>query len=109
VNERTASVLDAIATICVAKAKSDVVAVAIKLALPTICFVIAANDEQRGPGITDHLRTACPHTYPPSWRPGLFLYQLSSVISLTIYFCDASLTGASCFSGFLLWQIFFRI
>jgi hypothetical protein len=23
-----------------------------------ICFIIAANDEQRGPGITDHLRTA---------------------------------------------------
>jgi hypothetical protein len=46
VNERTTSVLDAIATICAANAKSDVVAVAMKLALPTICFVIAANDEQ---------------------------------------------------------------
>ncbi|KAN0070348.1 hypothetical protein V8E54_011217 [Elaphomyces granulatus] len=58
VNERTASVLDAIAAICVAKSKSDVVAVALKLTLPTVCFVIAANDERRGPNITDHLRTA---------------------------------------------------
>ena len=54
VNERTASVLDAIAAICVSKSKSDVVAVALKL---TLCFVIAANDERRGPTITDHLRT----------------------------------------------------
>jgi len=57
INERTASVLDAIATICVERPKSDVVAVALKLALPTVCFFIAANDERCGSRITNQLKT----------------------------------------------------
>jgi hypothetical protein len=56
VNDRTAQVLDSIAGICVSKAKSDVVAIALKLSLPTVCFVVSAQDESRHMSITTHLQ-----------------------------------------------------
>jgi hypothetical protein len=56
VNDRTAQVLDSIAGICSSKAKYDVVAIALKLSLTTVCFVVSAQDESRHMSITTHLQ-----------------------------------------------------
>jgi hypothetical protein len=48
VDDRAASVMDSIASICVSEARSSVVAVA---------FIVAANDQKQTPGIVDHLKT----------------------------------------------------
>jgi hypothetical protein len=55
VDSRTATVLDSIAGICIREAKSSVVAVALKLSLPTVQFIIASDDESKTPAIANHL------------------------------------------------------
>jgi hypothetical protein len=46
-SDRFTNVLDSIVSICVSGVKFDVVAVALKLSLPAMRFVVAANDESR--------------------------------------------------------------
>lgn len=55
VNKQTEAVLDSIVGICISEASSSVVAVALKLSLPTILFIFASNDENKNPSIAEHL------------------------------------------------------
>jgi hypothetical protein len=55
VNKQTEVVLDSIAGICISEASSSVVAVVLKLSLPTILFIVASNDENKNPSIAEHL------------------------------------------------------
>jgi hypothetical protein len=57
VDQRTASAMEAIACICVSEPRSSVVAVALKLSLPVIRFIVAASDQTQALGIVDHLET----------------------------------------------------
>ena len=50
-------VMDAIACICISEPRSSVVAVALKLSLPVVRFIVAANDRTNAPGIVSHLET----------------------------------------------------
>ena len=55
IDNRTATVLDSIAAICISATRSSVVAAALKLSLPKIQLIPAANDEREIPRIVEHL------------------------------------------------------
>jgi hypothetical protein len=56
VNERTASVLDALAELCVHNSKHDVVAVGLRLSLPEVQLLVATNDKTPDRDTIKHLK-----------------------------------------------------